>query len=127
MQFYFQDGKTALDLVKSNKYLTDLLQFYDYIRDGKEDRVIKLLEDQSNLGLLDGFDRQGDSPLHIACRNGRLELVKHFIAIKGEDYLLTRNQITNRNILDHACAHAAEGGIFQNRAKIYDVIDYLTT
>ena len=54
-----KDGKTALelavDLVNSSEYIKDKLQFYDYIRDGKEDRVINLLKDRSNFGLLDGF------------------------------------------------------------------------
>ena len=58
-----KDGKTALelavDLVNSSEYIKDKLQFYDYIRDGKEDRVIKLLKDRSNFGLLDGFGMYG--------------------------------------------------------------------
>jgi hypothetical protein len=112
--------------VKSYELLLDLLQFYDNIRDGKLDPVIRILKDPSKLGLLDGFDIHGDSPLHIACRYGHLELVKHFIAIKGEKYLAVLNNINHRNVLDHACK-PVEGRLFQRTNGRYVVLSYLAS
>ena len=124
-----------MDFVKSNKsaksykLLLDLLQFYTlthYTRDGKLGPVISLLKDPSNLGLLDGFDMNGDSPLHIACKYGHVELVNHFIAIKGEKYCAILNNINHRNVLDYACK-PVEGGLFQRANERYVVLSYLAS
>ena len=69
----------------------------------------------------------GDSPLHIACRYGHLGLVKHFIAIKGDKYLTTLNNINHRSVIDHACK-PVESGLFAQRANgRYDVLIYLAS